>query len=144
MVETYGTQCHQVRSAIEPAAAPARQILIIEDNVDAAETLAMLLEFNAHHVTIAYDGAQGLERASECSPEVVICDIGLPGDVNGYGVARALKARSNKPFLIAMTGYDGDEDRHNIATAGFDVHLVKPVDPVALEHVLCSLPHPSR
>jgi len=114
-----------------------RRCLLIEDHVDAAESLAMLLELIGHEVEVAFDGAGGLEKARALRPEVVLCDIGLPG-MDGYAVARALRAapESQTCFLIALTGYGQDDDRRRALEAGFDAHLVKPVDLEALRRLL--------
>ena len=114
-----------------PEAAPTpRRCLVIEDHVDAAESLAALLRLSEHEVEVAFDAASGLERARSFSPEVVLCDIGLPGAVDGYGVARALRAapETRSAFLIALTGYGQEEDRRLALEAGFDAHLTKPAD----------------
>jgi two-component system CheB/CheR fusion protein len=104
-------------------------VLLIEDNVDAAQSLAEILELSGHRVRLAYDGTTGIRMAVELKPEVVLCDIGLP-DVNGYEVARTLRAdqllRSTR--LIAVTGYAQYSDKQKAAEAGFDAHLTKPPD----------------
>jgi CheY-like chemotaxis protein len=116
-----------------------RRCLLIEDHVDAAESLAMLLELIGHEVEVAFDGASGLAKAHASSPEVVLCDIGLPG-MDGYAVARALRAapETSTAFLIALTGYGQDDDRRRALEAGFDAHLIKPVDLEALRRLLAS------
>lgn len=116
-----------------------RRCLLIEDHVDAAESLAMLLEIIGHEVEVAFDGAAGLEKARLQRPEVVLCDIGLPG-MDGYAVARALRAapETASAFLIALTGYGQDEDRRLALEAGFDAHLTKPVDLEALRRLLAN------
>jgi two-component system CheB/CheR fusion protein len=127
-----------VNEDIRPdAPARPRHCLLIEDHVDAAESLAMLLELIGHEVEVAFDGAGGLEKARTLSPEVVLCDIGLPG-MDGYAVARALRAapETRSTFLIALTGYGQDDDRRRALEAGFDAHLVKPVDLEALRGLL--------
>lgn len=114
-----------------------RRCLLIEDHVDAAESLAMLLELIGHEVEVAFDGPGGLEKARTLRPEVVLCDIGLPG-MDGYAVARALRAapETRAAFLIALTGYGQDDDRRRALEAGFDAHLLKPVDLEALRRLL--------
>ena len=121
----------------DPAPPRPRRCLLIEDHVDAAESLAMLLELIGHEVEIAFDGAAGLEKARTQRPEVVLCDIGLPG-MDGYAVARALRAapETAASFLIALTGYGQDDDRRRALDAGFDAHLVKPVDLETLRRLL--------
>jgi two-component system CheB/CheR fusion protein len=136
----------QRQEAPEPAAvsaAPARPLrcLVIEDNPDAAETMALLLELAGHQVEIAHDGAQGLEKARQLRPQAVLCDIGLPGGMDGYDVARALRADPSLAplFLVALTGYGQEDDQRRALEAGFDVHLTKPADPEALQRLLAGL-----
>jgi len=104
-----------------------RKILIIEDNLDAAQTLATALDLEGHEVRIARDGTTGVAMAREMSPDVVLCDIGLP-DFDGYAVARALRAEKTlrSTRLIALTGYAQPEDKERAKEAGFDAHLAKP------------------
>src|SRR5205085_11460789 len=108
----------------------ARRILLIDDNVDAAESLAQLLILLGHDARTASDGPQGLRVAEEFHPEVVFCDLGLPG-MGGLEVGRALRALpfGRRLVLAALTGYGQPADRDSTAPAGFDAHLVKPVDP---------------
>jgi signal transduction histidine kinase/DNA-binding response OmpR family regulator len=110
-----------------------RRILIVDDNRDSAESLAMLLRVRGHEVRTAYDGKHGLVVAEDYLPGVVILDIGLPG-LDGYGVARALRASPlfRAALLVALTGYGAEEDRRACYRAGFDAHLVKPVELVPL------------
>jgi PAS domain S-box-containing protein len=127
--------------AAPPAGANgSRRVLIIEDNADAAESLQMLLELSGFEVTTAADGASGLETARRFHPDVVLCDIGLPGGLDGYGVARELRADSafQAVRLIALTGYGQAEDQRRAYAEGFDLHLTKPVDPVLLKDLLAS------
>lgn len=119
-------------------AARARDILIVEDNPDGADTLRRLLELAGHRVRIAQDGPAGLAAIRAEPPEVALVDIGLPG-MDGYELARraqALRGAARKPFLVALTGYGLPEDRGRAFEAGFDEHLVKPVDPEALARLL--------
>jgi signal transduction histidine kinase len=115
----------------------AQRVLLIEDNLDTAESLKMLLELSGHTVTIAHSGNEGIEQARRHKPQVVICDIGLPG-ANGYDVARALRSapETHSIYMIAMTGYGQDEDKRMAIAAGFDQHLTKPIAIDALEHLL--------
>jgi PAS domain S-box-containing protein len=113
----------------------ALSILLIEDNDDARTALRALLESDGHHVDIAADGEHGLEVAAASKPEVVIVDIGLPV-IDGYEVARRLRASRSSARLIALTGYGQPEDRRRSQDAGFDAHLVKPVDDAQLARVL--------
>jgi PAS domain S-box-containing protein len=117
------------------AAAP-RRVLIVDDNVDAAEMLALLLQTEGHEVRTAHDGPAALRSAETFNPEVVFLDIGLPR-MDGYEVARLLRRQERKPaLLVALTGYGRDEDRRRAEEAGFDAHLVKPADPAALQGLL--------
>ena len=121
----------------DPARPGALRILVVEDNIDAADTLRDLLELFGHQVEVAYTGSQGLEAAQQFRPEVVLCDIGLPG-MDGYTVARRLRQDPNTADsrLIALTGYGRDTDRQLAQEAGFDLHLVKPVAPDELRQRL--------
>jgi PAS domain S-box-containing protein len=125
------------KPASSPRAIRAQRILVIEDNQDAAETLKMLLELSGHAVAVAHSGTEGVEQARRHKPEVVLCDVGLPG-MNGYEVARALRAdpELRSAYLIAMTGYGQDEDKRQALEAGFDHHITKPTDFEALERLL--------
>ena len=112
---------------VASATARALEILVIEDNVDAAETIAEVLELEGHRVHVANSGASGIARARELRPEVILCDIGLP-DLDGYQIARVIRAEEalRSTRLIALSGYAQPEDRQRAANAGFDAHLAKP------------------
>jgi CheY-like chemotaxis protein len=116
-----------------------RRILVVDDNSDAADTLAMVLSLRGYEVRVARDGPEALSAAGEFHPELVLLDIGLPG-MDGYAVARALRAgpTQGRVRLVALTGYGRDEDRRRSAEAGFDDHLVKPIAPEELLHLLAS------
>ena len=118
----------------------ALRILVVDDNVDAAETIGMLLELNGHRVQMAHDGHGATVAATTFVPHVILLDIGLPG-LDGYQVARTLRGRPGMQttVLIALTGYGMDEDRQRARNAGFDHHLTKPVDPVLLSKLIGSL-----
>jgi PAS domain S-box-containing protein len=118
-----------------------RRILVVDDNVDAADSLAQLLEMIGNDVRVAYDGAAGIEAARTFRPVVVFCDIGMP-KVNGYDVARHVRneAWGQEMVLVALTGWGQDDDRQKSADAGFDRHLVKPVEDTALMKLLGGLP----
>jgi signal transduction histidine kinase len=118
-----------------------RRILIIEDNLDAAETTRMLLERDGHDVRTAYTGADGIAAARDFRPQVILCDIGLPG-VDGYQVARTMRRENGygAPFIVALTGYGRDQDRRQAQEAGFDMHLTKPIDMSSLRKALAHLP----
>ena len=119
------------------SAATALRIVIIEDNPDIRETLREVLELCGHEVWLAEDGAIGLELLRARLPDVALIDIGLPG-MDGYAVVVALRQLQldSTPRLIAMTGYGLAEDRRRALEAGFDAHLVKPVDPETLTQLL--------
>ncbi len=121
-----------------PTAGRACRVLLIEDNVDSSEGMALFLGTRGHVVEVAHTGTDGLDRARSSRPDVVLCDIGLEGDLDGYGVARALRAEPAfaATYLIAVTGYGREEDTRKAREAGFDLHLTKPVDPRALEALL--------
>ncbi len=123
-----------------PRSAPGvrpRRVLVIEDNVDAAESLREVLEFGAHTVEVAFSGAEGIEKARSFRPDVVLCDIGLPG-IDGYAVARSLRADAalRDAKLVALTGYAAPEDVARSKEAGFDTHLAKPPSLEKIEEVL--------
>jgi len=121
---------------IRPMSRP-RRVLLIDDNIDAAESLAQLLSLSGHDARTAVDGTTGLRVAAEFNPEVVFCDLGLPG-MSGYEVAASLRAlpTGKDLILVALTGYGQPSDREKTAQAGFDAHLVKPVDPAVIESFL--------
>jgi CheY-like chemotaxis protein len=109
------------------------RVLVVEDNRDAAESLRQLLYHCGYEVAVAFTGQEGLRAAKRLRPDVVLCDIGLP-DSNGFVVASALREDpvTCSARLIAVTAYGQDEDRRRAREAGFDLHLVKPVDPEVL------------
>lgn len=110
-----------------PRVASARRILVVDDNRDAADSLAMLCETEQHITRVAYSSAEALEAARTFEPDVALLDIGLPG-MDGYELAGALRSQCDAPLLlIAITGYGQAEDRMRAQTAGFDLHFVKPV-----------------
>jgi CheY-like chemotaxis protein len=114
-----------------------RRILIVEDNVDAAETLQLLLRMSGYDTRAAYEGTAAIALAREFDPHVVLLDIGLPGK-DGFEVARELRAlpQTKSALLIALTGYGDDQDRNRAKEAGFDTLQVKPLEPEALEKIL--------
>ncbi len=118
------------------ANAAAHRILVVDDNRDGADNLALLCRMTGYVVDVAYDGISALELASTFRPDVVLLDIGLPGR-DGYEVARELRRSNTGPLhIIAMTGYGRDEDRRRSAAAGVDLHLVKPIEPAELFDLL--------
>jgi two-component system CheB/CheR fusion protein len=120
-----------------PEHARTRRILIVEDNVDAAESLSMLLEFLGHQVRVETSGASALEALRTTDFQAVLVDIGLP-DMDGYEVARQIRMLpgSRTKLLVALTGYGQEEDKHRALSAGFDQHLIKPVDVERLQNLL--------
>jgi signal transduction histidine kinase/CheY-like chemotaxis protein len=127
------TTQEQPRSCSEPV---SRRILLVEDNPDGRETLQLLLQVWGHRVDVAEDGKQGLQKALSRLPEVALVDIGLP-EMDGYEMAQQLRAAlGRRIFLVALTGYGQPHDRSRAYEAGFDVHLVKPVDPEVLQELL--------
>jgi CheY-like chemotaxis protein len=118
-------------------AAPQRRILVVDDNVDAAESLALVLRMEGHEVRVAHDGPAALAAVEAEPPDLVFLDIGMPV-MNGYDVAQRLRQRPGLEnlVLVAMTGWGQEEDRRRSQEAGFDHHLVKPVEPETLHKLL--------
>jgi two-component system CheB/CheR fusion protein len=135
-----------VSSPVEPRAGREstrrrRRILIIEDNLDAASSMREVLELDEHEVAVAHTGPDGVARARELHPEVILCDIGLPG-MDGYEVARVIRADATlcRIHLVALSGYALPEDLRRAAQAGFEHHLAKPPSIEKLERILAELP----
>jgi two-component system CheB/CheR fusion protein len=131
-----------VEKQIEPpreSSTPLR-ILVVDDNIDAAHSLQLLLELSGHHVSTVHSGLETLEAARAYKPDVILLDIALPG-LNGYQVAERLRATpdTQNVVLVATTGYGQDEDRARAAQSGFDHHLVKPIDPDVLAGLLTAI-----
>ena len=125
-----------------PPAEPARRrVLVVEDNDDGRHMLATMLALDGHEVHEARHGAEALEVLEAVAPDVVIVDIGLPG-VDGYEVARRARASESgrRLALVALTGFSQAEDKRRASEAGFDAHLVKPIDLEALRAVLAACP----
>jgi signal transduction histidine kinase/ActR/RegA family two-component response regulator len=118
-----------------------RRVLVIEDNIDAADSLSEALALDGHEVAVAYNGQEGIEKARQLRPEVVLCDIGLPG-MDGYEVARAFRrdAVLRSTYLVALSGYALPEDLQRASDAGFDRHLAKPPLLEKLEEMLATVP----
>jgi CheY-like chemotaxis protein len=112
-------------------------VLVVDDNVDSADSLALLLRLRGHEVAVAYDGPGALQTAGSFHPEAVLLDIGLPG-LDGYQVASRLRRgrRTSKALLLALTGYGQEEDQIRSRQAGFDHHLTKPIDPQVIYDLL--------
>ncbi|WP_439627030.1 ATP-binding protein [Gemmata sp.] len=133
-------------AAAEEARGPQRRVLVVDDNGDAAESLAQVLGIMGHEVRTAHDGEAGVAAAAEFRPDVVLMDLGMP-KVDGYEAARRIRAEpwGRAPYLVALTGWGADDDRRRVHTAGFDRHLVKPVALDALTELLAALdPAPPR
>ena len=124
-------------TAASDSTAAARRILVVDDQRDSTDSLAMFLRLRGHEVRTAHDGPSALEEVTRRPPEVVFLDLGLPG-MSGYDVARQLRAQpqTRDLRLVALTGYGTEADRARSRAAGFDVHLAKPVDPQALDALL--------
>jgi len=125
----------------EPAAPAAPlHLMLVDDNVDAANTLAMLLEMQGYGVSVAYRAEDALDRAAKEAPGIFLLDIGLP-DMDGYELARRLRAQpaTSDAVLIALTGYGQTQDREHSERAGFDHHLVKPVEIERLSALLAQV-----
>jgi CheY-like chemotaxis protein len=123
---------HAEQAAVK---AGARRMLVVDDNVDAAESLAMILKMNGHETRCAHDPETALTSAADFRPDVILLDIGLPR-LDGYEVAKRIRAKSWPVRLIALSGYGRTEDTERAKAAGFDAYLVKPVDFDELERVL--------
>jgi signal transduction histidine kinase/ActR/RegA family two-component response regulator len=123
----------------EPVQALGRRVLLADDNRDAADSLAMLLEMNGYSVSVGYYGEEALKLARQSHPSVMILDIGMP-DITGFEVARRVRLEpwGQDVFLIAVTGWGQKEDKSRAIASGFDHHLTKPVDPDEVENVLQS------
>ena len=123
--------------APERGASSPKRVLVVDDNLDAAEGLAMLLTLKGHQVSTAYDGQGAIDRAREVDPDVVLLDIGLPR-LDGFEVARRLREEhpERQMLLVALTGYGQERDRVRAREAGFDHHLLKPVRLEMLEQLL--------
>jgi two-component system CheB/CheR fusion protein len=115
----------------------ARRVLIIDDNVDAAESMAMLVRELGGEADTAHDGRHGIERMRLFRPEVVLLDIGMPG-MDGYETCRHLRSLGREAYIVALTGWGQDQDRSRALRSGFDAHLTKPADPCQLEQLLVS------
>lgn len=116
------------------------RVLIIEDNQDAADILREVLEMYEHEVAVAHSGPAGVETARAFQPEVVLCDLGLPG-MTGYEVATTLRQdpATSRAHLVALTGYSQAEERARAEASGFEVHLTKPVGLDEIQRVLVDL-----
>jgi signal transduction histidine kinase/BarA-like signal transduction histidine kinase len=125
------------KAAAAPADSRARRVLVVEDNMDAAEAMVLLLRELGHDVHVVHDGHEAIDAARQFEPEVMLLDIGLPG-LDGYELARRMRGLPalERALIVAVSGYGQEKDRQRSAAAGFDAHLVKPVDPRALIAVI--------
>ena len=124
---------------------PGQRVLLVDDNADSSEPLSLLLQAKGHDTRVAVDGEEALELADEFRPNCVVLDLGLPG-IDGYEVARRLRDRpyGESLILVALTGWAGKDVRRKAAQAGFDYHLVKPVNWEELEHIVTAVSAQSR
>jgi len=127
----------EISRTLESGLSGRRRVLIVDDNVDAAETLQMVLSQMGHQVEATHDGRTAIDAARKGRPDVVLLDISMPG-MDGLEVARALRREPGlrQIRVVALTGYGQQEDRRKSLAAGFDAHLVKPVSPEDLRRVL--------
>ena len=134
---TMATPAPETASVKTPVRAHKRRVLIADDNRDAAESLAMLLEMDGHVVTVVHDGQQALASIEASRPEVALLDIGMP-EIDGYEVARRVRGdtRTRSMTLIAVTGWGQEADKARAAAAGFDLHFTKPIEPQRLIELL--------
>ena len=130
-----GAETHAPRREAQPA---HRRVLVVDDNRDSAQTLALMLELQGHEVRLGFDGAAALTEAHAFAPDIVFLDSGMPG-MDGYAVCRALKAGLGAPLVVAQTGWGDSAQRQRAREAGFDEHLVKPVDLQAVNDLLARL-----
>ena len=122
-----------------PGEIPVR-ILVVDDNVDAADGLKMVLELDGEEARVAYDGQSALATAREFRPQIALLDVGMPG-MDGYEIARRLRSapETRGAILVAVTGWGQTEDRRRSKEAGLDYHLVKPVEPATLQRLVKAL-----
>ena len=123
--------------SVKPCPSVPRRILVVDDNRDSADSLSMLLELNGHELRTAYDGIEAVEAVAAFQPDIVLLDLGMPR-LNGYEAARRIREQQGHkaPLLVALTGWGQDHDRRRTEEAGFDFHLIKPVELAALTKLL--------
>jgi CheY-like chemotaxis protein len=128
------------------SASPSLRILVIDDNADSAEAMALLLQIAGHEVCVSHDGPSGLDEARRFAPEVVFCDITMPGGMDGYAVAQALRAEpiTASARLVAVSGRVAGADRRRARDAGFEGFLPKPFGRQALMEMLPHAGAPPR
>ena len=127
-----------------PSAPGGKGVLVVDDNVSSAETLALLISLSGHSTQVVHSGMAALEAVAANPPDVILLDIGLPG-MDGFEVARRVRQTDpdRRIILVAVTGYGQEEDRRKSLEAGFNHHLVKPVDLNQLESILASTTQPA-
>jgi two-component system CheB/CheR fusion protein len=138
-----GPRAHAARKRRPTEGSTRRRILIVEDNVDAAESLRQLLAAAGHEVETVADGATALERIRQLRPEIVLCDVRLPGEIDGLRLAKTVRGGDGgfgNPYLVAVTGFGRPEHREETRSAGFDRHLTKPASAEAIDRLLGELP----
>jgi CheY-like chemotaxis protein len=120
-----------------------QRVLVIEDNVDMADTLREMLEQAGHEVVLAHTGVDGVRKASALRPDIILCDIGLPG-ISGYEVSRLLREDDSlrATYLVALTGYAAPDDVVRAVEAGFDCHLAKPFNPEVVMQMVTGAANP--
>ena len=123
-----------------PADVISRRVLVVDDNADSAEAMALLLRLKGHSVETAYDGEEALATADRFRPEAVLLDLGMP-KLNGFEVCRQIRQRpwGAGVLMVAQTGWGQAQDRARTLEAGFDAHLTKPIDPDAVQAMLVAL-----
>jgi signal transduction histidine kinase/ActR/RegA family two-component response regulator len=131
----------RIEGSESPHEAPRRRVLVADDNCDAATTLAMILEMLGNEVRVAHDGEQAVSVAAEFHPDAILLDIGMPR-LDGYGACQRIRLLPgmSAAFIVALTGWGHDDDKDRARAAGFDRHLVKPVDPEALQQLIAAVP----
>lgn len=129
-----GVESHEASNGVSP-----RRVLVVDDNRDAADALSVLLTLHGHEVRTVFDGLEAVEAAASWEPEVILLDLGMP-KLDGVEAARRIRARQShrKVFLVALTGWSQEEDRRRTERAGFDAHLVKPVNIEQLSRLLAA------
>jgi DNA-binding response OmpR family regulator len=121
-----------------------RRVLVVDDNADAADSLAMLLQVRGDEVRVAYDGEEALAAEGDFLPHVILLDIGMP-KLSGYEVAKRVRElRGPGVLIVAITGWGQEDDRQRARDAGFDHHFTKPVDYAVLLDLIDSQPRPAR
>ena len=115
-----------------------KRILIADDNADSLETLQIMLEVMGNEVRVARDGEEAVQVAESFAPDVILLDIGMP-KLNGYDACTRIRAGGSRSLIVALTGWSQEEDKQRAKAAGFDRHMVKPVEPKSLESLIASL-----